>query len=259
MKMLTVQSICAAYGTHLVLDNVSLKLEAGSVLGLIGPNGAGKSTLIRAISGVLEIQSGSVEVGGQCIEKLSPAERARWLAVVPQARNLPPGFTAYETVALGRTPHLNWLGQLSKKDDDIIQNAMQRTDTLGFADRPVGQLSGGEQQRLLIARALAQSSPILLLDEPSSHLDLHHQLSLLDLVLRLAHEDGLAVLLALHDLNLVARFADQVILLVNGRIQTAGLPDEVLTADHLSQAFKVSIQIFPVSPGLPPVIVPGLL
>jgi ABC-type cobalamin/Fe3+-siderophores transport system ATPase subunit len=257
--MLSVQSICAAYGTHQVLDNVSLELEAGRVLGLIGPNGAGKSTLIRAISGVLEVQSGSIEVGGQPLEQLSSAQRARWLAVVPQARNLPPAFTARETVALGRTPHLNWLGQLSTKDEDIIQSAMQRTDTLALADRPVGQLSGGEQQRLLIARALAQAAPILLLDEPSSHLDLHHQLSLLDLVFRLAHEDGLAVLLALHDLNLVSRFADQVILLVNGRIQAVGLPADVLTPVQLSQAFKVSIQVFHVSPDLPPVIIPGLL
>ena len=256
--MLSVQSINVAYGARTILHDISFELEAGSVWGLIGPNGAGKSTLIRAVSGILPLQSGQITVGGEPLARLNPAQRARWLAVVPQARNLPPAFTAREMVALGRTPHLNWLGQLSQRDEDIIHSVMQRTDTLNLASRPVGQLSGGEQQRLLIARALAQAAPILLLDEPSAHLDLEHQLSLLGLVQRLAHEDGLAVLLAVHDLNLVARFADKVILLVDGHTQACGLPADVLTADQLSRAFHVSINIFPISPDLPAVIIPGL-
>jgi ABC-type cobalamin/Fe3+-siderophores transport system ATPase subunit len=254
--MLSVQGIHAAYGSRIVLHDISFELEAGSVLGLIGPNGAGKSSLVRAISGVLPLQSGRIEVGGPPLESLSPAQRARWLAVVPQARNLPPAFTARELVALGRTPHLNWLGQLSKRDEDVIHSAMQRTDTLTLADRPVGQLSGGEQQRLLIARALAQAAPILLLDEPSAHLDLQYQLSLLDLIMRLAHEDGLAVLLALHDLNLVARYADAVILLVSGRLQASGKPGEVLTPVQIGQAFHVAVQVVTITPGSPPVIIP---
>jgi ABC-type cobalamin/Fe3+-siderophores transport system ATPase subunit len=257
--MLSIQSIDVAYGSRTVLHNISLELEAGTVLGLIGPNGAGKSTLLRAVSGVIPLAAGRIEVGGQALETLSPAQRARWLAMVPQARNLPQAFTARELVTFGRTPHLNWLGQLSSRDEDVITSAMQRTDTLTLSDRPLGQLSGGEQQRLLIARALAQASPILLMDEPSTHLDLQHQLSLLDLIRRLAHDDGLAVLLVLHDINLVARFADAVMIMVDGRIQAGGLPQEVLTPDELSRAFNVSIQVVYVSPDLPPVIVPGLI
>jgi iron complex transport system ATP-binding protein len=178
---------------------------------------------------------------------LKPVQRARWVAVVPQARNLPLAFTGWETVALGRTPHLNWLGQLSAQDEAHIRQVMERTDTLDLADRPVGEMSGGEQQRLLIARALAQAAPILLLDEPTAHLDLQYQYGLLDLVHDLAHQDGLAVLLALHDLNLVARYADRVALLVGGKLQAYGTPAEVLNAPLLSQAYHIPLEI--VSPG----------
>ena len=202
--MLEVQSINVAYGSRRVLHDISLKMEAGSVIGLIGPNGAGKSTLIRAMSGVIPLQKGMVRVNGQLVSRLPPALRARWISVVPQARNLPNAFSGWETVALGRTPYLNWLGQLSIRDQTIIQSAMERTATLGFAERLVGDLSGGEQQRLLIARALTQGAPYLLLDEPTSHLDLQYQFSLLNLVREFAKKDGLSILLALHDLNLVS-------------------------------------------------------
>jgi iron complex transport system ATP-binding protein len=160
-------------------------------------------------------------------------------------------------VALGRTPYLNWLGQLSTRDKAAIQNAMQRTSTLELADRLVGELSGGEQQRLLIARALAQAAPILLLDEPTSHLDLQYQFGLLDLVRELAKNDGLSILLALHDLNLVARYTDEVVLLVGGQVQAAGAPHEVLTTTRLSQAYHVNLKVAAPSPGMPLMVLPG--
>ncbi len=246
--MLEAQGLSVSYpihndGSREVLHGVSLKLEPGRILGLIGPNGAGKSTLVRALSGVVPLQAGQVLVNGLPLGQLKPNQRARWVAVVPQARTLPPAFTGWETVALGRTPHLNWLGQISAQDEERIRQVMERTNTLELADRPVGEMSGGEQQRLLIARALAQAAPILLLDEPTSHLDLQYQYGLLDLVHDLAHQDGLAVLLALHDLNLVARYADRVALLVGGRLQAIGTPAEVLDAPLLSRAYHIPLEV----------------
>ena len=182
--MLEINSLSVSYGSRAVLKNISFDLPAGCILAVIGPNGAGKTTLIRALSGIVPLNTGQVQVQGRSLNQLSAGERARWIAVVPQARNLPPAFTAWETVLLGRTPHLNWLGQVSAQDEAIARQAMQRTQSLELADRPVGELSGGEQQRLLLARALAQAAPILLLDEPTSHLDLQFQLSLLDQVNR---------------------------------------------------------------------------
>ncbi|MCL4559475.1 MAG: ABC transporter ATP-binding protein, partial [Chloroflexi bacterium] len=222
----------------------------------IGPNGAGKTTLIRAISGLIPIQAGRVAADGRDLGQLSPSERARILAVVPQARNLPPYFTAWDTVMLGRTPHLNWLGQISPQDEERARQAMQRTDTYALAGRRVGELSGGEQQRLLLARALTQGAPILLLDEPTAHLDLKYQVTLLDLVRDLAHQDGLAVLMALHDLNLVRRCADQVALLVGGELQAMGTPEEVLEPELLSRAYHLPLVAIPMGSHGRSIIVP---
>lgn len=255
--MLKVSNLSVAYGERVVLREVSLEVQRGSVVGLIGPNGAGKSTLIRAISGVIPVQAGKMYASDLDLTRLSYAERARLLAVVPQARSLPPAFTGREVVLLGRTPHLNWLGQISAADEDRVTQAMQRTDTLSLAERPVGELSGGEQQRLLIARALAQAAPILLMDEPTAHLDLQYQVSLLGLVRDLAHSDGLSILLALHDLNLIARYTDHVVVLVKGQIQSSGPTGEVLEAGMLSQVYQVPLQAVWVGKGLPPVFIPG--
>lgn len=257
MALLEVSSLDVHYGQRHVLKSVGFSLAAGSILGLIGPNGAGKSTLIRAISGVIPVQAGEIVVSGRPLSQLSPPNRARWLAVVPQARNLPPAFSAWETVALGRTPYINWLGQISEKDREAIREAMIRTDTLGLAERPVGELSGGEQQRLLLARAIAQAAPILLLDEPTTHLDLQHQISILNLLRDLAHRDGLAILVALHDLNLVARYTDQVILLLDGTIRAHGTPIEVLNQEILSRAYHLPLHVVPEGQAGYPLIFPA--
>jgi iron complex transport system ATP-binding protein len=246
---LTVENLVVNYGSRSVLKGVNLSLPSGSVVALIGPNGTGKSTLIRALSGVLPIHSGRMALNGQDLARMSPIQRARQIAVVPQARNLPPAFTAWETVLFGRTPHLNWLGQVSPQDDERVSQAMQRTDTLCLADRRMGELSGGEQQRVLLARALAQAAPILLLDEPTTHLDLQYQLNLLDLVTSLAHTDGYAIFLALHDLNLAARYADRIVLLHQGEVRAVGNPGEVLQAGTLSQVYQVPLQVISQGPG----------
>jgi iron complex transport system ATP-binding protein len=256
--MLEVKNLSVAYGARQVLHDVSFDLPAGCILAVIGPNGAGKTTLIRALSGIVQPQSGSsIRVDGRDLNLLSAPERARHMAVVPQARQLPPAFSAWETVLLGRTPHLNWLGQTSRQDEAIARQAMERTSTSALADRPVGELSGGEQQRLLLARALAQAAPILLMDEPTAHLDLQFQFGLLEEVRGLARQDNLAVLVVLHDLNLVARYADRVALLVDGRSRALGTPAEVLTGELLSEAYHIPLEVLHAGKGGGAYIIPA--
>jgi iron complex transport system ATP-binding protein len=241
--LIEVTDLCVRYGARPILEKLSFSIAPGEVLALIGPNGAGKTTLIRSLSSILPFASGQVRVLGHELAHLPPARRASFLAVVPQARDLPEYFTVWQTVMLGRTPYLGWLGQPSQKDEDRVTWALHQTATHALADRLIGQLSGGEQQRVLLARALAQDTPILLLDEPTAHLDLRYQSELLGLVRRLAQDQNLGVLMALHDLNLVALYADRVALLADGGLHSVGLPSEVLTAGNLSQAFQTPIHV----------------
>jgi len=183
--------------------------------------------------------------------------RARHLAVVPQAVSLPPAFTVWETVRMGRTPYLNFLGQTSAKDEEIVRLALQKVDVLDLAGRRVGELSGGEGQRVLLARALAQSTPILLLDEPTSNLDMHYQVNFMELVQGLAHNDKLAVLIALHDLNLAARYADRIALLVDGKIKASGTPLQVLTPELISEAYHLHVKVIPHPFADVPLVLPG--
>jgi iron complex transport system ATP-binding protein len=220
-----------------------LNVAAGEILAVAGPNGAGKTTLVRAISGVIPAQSGSIQVAGKELNRLSIWERARCLAVVPQARLLPEAFNVYETVLLGRTPYLNFLGQAGASDHKLVRQALEQTELLALAERRIGELSGGEQQRVLLARALAQDAPLLALDEPTTHLDIHHQAILLNLVSRLRREKNLAVLMVVHDLNLASLYADRVALLVAGRWRAVGAPLDVLTAENLSEAYQAPVSV----------------
>ncbi|MGB9639826.1 MAG: heme ABC transporter ATP-binding protein [Anaerolineales bacterium] len=241
--MLRVEEVCFSYNGKLILQDVYLRVQTGEVLAVVGPNGAGKTTLIRAISGVLSPQKGLIQVAGINLARLNPTQRARYLAVVPQARELPPTFTVFQTVMFGRTPYLGWLGNASAKDEQIVQRVLRSTQLEELAERHIGELSGGEQQRVLLARALAQNTPLLLLDEPTAHLDLQHQTHLLNLVRQTADQCGLAVLLAIHDLNLVGLFADRVLLLVDGMVQCVGTPSEVLTKTNIERAYQVSVEV----------------
>ena len=240
--MLKIHNLSASYREQRVLHEVSLNLQNGEVLALIGPNGAGKSTLIRAASGVIP-STGQVRTNGDDFATLSPLQRARYMAVVPQAISLPPAFTVWETVLMGRTPYLGFLGHASHLDEELARRSLERVHALAFAERRVGELSGGEAQRVLLARALTQSTPILLLDEPTAHLDLQYQVSLLELIRDLARKDNLAVLIALHDLNLAARYADRVALMVAGRVKAIGSPREVLTPELISEAYCWPVQV----------------
>ncbi len=249
--MLRIENLSVSYGPRRVLHNVSLEVNSGEVVALIGPNGAGKSTLVRAVSGVIPVEGGSIRTNGSSLLMLSPMMRARHLAVVPQAVSMPPAFTVWETVLLGRTPYLNFLGQVSVKDEQIARAALARVDALDLSERRVGELSGGEQQRVLLARALAQSTPILLMDEPTAHLDLQHQVALMELTQELAHTDpltgtgGLAVLAALHDLNLAARYADRLALLVSGEIRAVGTARQVLSPEAIATAYGLPVEVIP--------------
>ena len=243
--MLRIDDVTVGYGERGVLEHVTFGVESGQVVALVGPNGAGKSTLIRAVSGVVPMKHGDVHINGNLLSRLSTMQRARYLAVVPQARSLPPAFTVYETVLLGRTPHLGWLGRTGPHDHERVQYALEQTQMLPLAERYVGELSGGEQQRVLLARALAQDTPVRLLDEPTTHLDLQHRESLIRLIRKLALRKNLAILMVLHDLNLAGLYADRVALLVAGRLQAIGSAAEVLTEARLSQVYQMPVRVIP--------------
>jgi len=242
--MLSIDNVTIRYEARTVLHGVSLDVRPGEVLALIGPNGVGKSTLIRACGGNLKPIGGRILIDGLDVQRLRVEERAKLIAVVPQATRLPESFTVFDTVLMGRTPYLGWLGREGGKDRAAVQAALERTATRDLIDRPLGELSGGEQQRVLIARALAQAARTLLLDEPTAHLDLKHQASVLSLVCDLAHAENYAVLIALHDLNLAAQYADRVALLSNGTIAALGTPEEVLTEENLSPAYGLRIAVY---------------
>ena len=236
---LEIQRLSAFYDSRSVLKSISLSAHSGEILGLIGANGAGKSSLLRAISGTLTPTHGKIFLDDMDVLALDANTRAKKIAVVPQSARMPEAFSAAEVVLIGRTPHLSLLGSERASDYEIAQEAMARTDSDWYADRLMGELSGGEQQRVVIARALAQEPKILLLDEATAHLDLKHQTAIWNLVRQLAR-DGLIVIAALHDLNLAAQYADKLALLRNGELLVCDEPQRVLTQDWLKRAYDVS-------------------
>jgi iron complex transport system ATP-binding protein len=242
-SLLVIRFASVGYPERMVLEKVNLELVSGEVFAIVGPNGVGKSTLIKTASGILPIIRGSVEVEGKDIVNQSPEWRAQRIGIVPQATRVPPGFTARQVVLMGRTPYLGWLEREGQHDLELAERALVHTCTEHLADRYMGELSGGEQQRVMVARALAQTPKLLLLDEPTAHLDLRHQDETLAIIRRLADEQEMGVLIALHDLNLVARFADRVALLSDGTVKKQGLPREVLTPEDLAAAYGVKIHV----------------
>ena len=228
-----------------VLNQVDLRLEAGKMTGVIGPNGAGKSTLVRLLSHLLTPSEGRIWLNGHDLARWRPSDLARVLAVVPQSPELPPAFTAWETVLVGRTPYLGWMGQESEHDRAIVRQAMEETGIWHLAARLISQLSGGEQQRVAIARALAQDPQVLLLDEPTAHLDINHQVETLSLITRVVRERQLAALAIFHDLNLAAQYCGELVLLHQGQITAQGPPDRVLTPPMLRQVYGVDVTVMP--------------
>jgi len=239
---LRVTGAAFAYRDGHGVDDIGLSVRPGEIVGLLGPNGAGKSTLVRVLAGVLTPYRGSIRIAGDELASLSRREVARRLAVVPQEAPADLPYTALETVLLGRHPHLSGLGFESTRDIEVARRALARLGAEALADRPLSELSSGERQRITVARALAQETPILLLDEPTSFLDLRFQVELFDLLRRLADE-GRAVLAVLHDLNLAAEYCDHVVLMRRGSIAAAGPTAETLTYSALTEVYGTEIYV----------------
>ena len=234
--MLTTSSLSIGYHTPLASD-LNLELRPAELACLIGPNGAGKSTLLRTLAGMEKPLGGEIWLGGESLGSLTPLEVAKRLAIVLTARVESPLLTGRELVALGRHPYTDWLGRLSPRDEEAVQRAMQLTDTLRFSARPLAQLSDGERQKVMIARALAQEPKILLLDEPTAFLDLPRRVDLLQLLRRLARETGAAILLSTHDLDLALRLADRLWLLSAAGKMEVGLPEELALNGAVARVF----------------------
>ncbi len=241
--MLRVEDLSAGYNAKPAIQGITFNLLPGRLMGLLGPNGSGKSTLLRAISGVLKPTQGSAWADDSRLTGADAREVAKRVAVVPQGSRLPPGFTAQEIVLMGRAPYLGWSGHASTADEAVAHSALEQAGALEFSNRFADRLSAGEQQRVILARALAQTTPILLLDEPTTHLDLFYQLETLQAVRRLASEHGLAVLMALHDLNLAARFCDDLLVLQNGKVVACGEARQVLTESLIRAVFQVEVEL----------------
>ncbi|WP_440990217.1 heme ABC transporter ATP-binding protein [Haloarchaeobius baliensis] len=234
--MINLDSVSVSFGDATVLDDVSLTVEPGTFLGLVGPNGAGKTTLLRTVSGALSPDSGTVELDGDRLADLGSKATSRRVAVVPQDTTVSFGFTARDVVAMGRTPHRGRFEPSTRGDRQAVDDAIARVDAEHLADRRIDELSGGERQTVTIARALAQETPVLLLDEPTASLDINHQVETLELVADLV-AGGKTVVAAIHDLSLAARYCDQLALLADGDIVATGLPESVLTQDRLAESF----------------------
>lgn len=222
-----------------VLRDVSLTLLAGEVLGVVGPNGAGKSTLLRILAGLVAPTSGDVRVMDERIGSIPRAHLARRVAYVPQRERVPAGLTVEEVVSLGRAPHTGWFGVLSSRDRDAVREAMRRCEVDALARRPIETLSGGEQKRCFVARALAQETPALILDEPVAHLDVEHQFALCDLLAQGARERSLAVLVVLHDLNLAAQYCDRLLVLERARPARPEPVRDVIEPGRVREVFHV--------------------
>jgi iron complex transport system ATP-binding protein len=241
--VIEVEDLTVARGGVTVFEGVSLTVDEDEFVALVGPNGAGKTTLLQAINGVLEPESGTVEIDGRRVIDCSARERGRLVATVPQDTHVGFDFSVEDIVAMGRTPYHTRFGRSDREADDrAVRRALDRTDTARFADRPVDEVSGGERQRVLLARALAQDTPALLLDEPTASLDVNHQVETLSLVSDLG-ASGKAALAAIHDLDLAARFCDRIVLLADGRVLANGPPAEVLDAPALGAAFDADAAV----------------
>ncbi|WP_424534863.1 ABC transporter ATP-binding protein [Sphaerisporangium viridialbum] len=250
MSAIEVRDLSVALDGRPVLSGIGLSVRGGEWLAVVGPNGAGKSTLLRAMMGLLEAQ-GDVLVDGMPARSLKPRQRARLMAYAPQSPMLPAGLTVFEYALLGRTPYISYLGRDTHDDRDVTRSVLERLDLSDFATRPLGHLSGGERQRVVLARALVQRAPVLLLDEPTTALDLGHQQQVLELVDRLRLADGLTVVTTIHDLSLAGQYADSMLLIDGGRHVASGPVKEVLTEPLLARHFGARVRVEQGSDGRP--------
>lgn len=241
---LRTENLTVRYGTQIVLDNLSLALPAGKITALLGPNGCGKSTLLNCFSRLLAPESGTVLLNDNPINGFSPRQLARRLALLPQHHLTPEGITVRELVSYGRSPWLSLWGRLSAEDNARVNVAMSQTQTHHLADKRLTMLSGGQRQRAFLAMVIAQDTPIVLLDEPTTYLDINHQVELMHLMHELQTQ-GKKVIAVLHDLNQASRYCDYLVMLANGRVMAQGAPDEVMKPELLKTVFGVEAEIHP--------------
>ncbi len=253
---LQARNLRLAYGDNVVVDGLDLDVLDGTVSAVIGPNGCGKSTLLRALARLLPAKHGHVLLDGKRIDKLPTREVAKVLGVLPQAPIAPEGLTVADLIARGRHPHQTWYRQWSSDDEAAVAEVLGWTGLTEFAERTVDELSGGQRQRAWISMALAQGTDLLLLDEPTTFLDLAHQVDVLDLVERLHTEAGRTVVMVLHDLNMAARYAQRLIAMRAGRIIAQGAPYEVLTEPLLREVFELDAQVLTDPVAGTPLVVP---
>lgn len=258
MSILEVRDLVVAIDGLTILNHISLSIPAGRITAILGPNGSGKSTLLKAMSRVLTPKAGTVLLGGRNLSSLGSRELARRLAVLPQAPQAPPDLTVRDLVEHGRFPHRSWWRGFSASDQPVVDWALEQTGMLCMADRLVSTLSGGERQRTWIAMALAQQPEILLLDEPTTYLDICHQLEIMQLSVKLNTRHGITVVMVLHDINQAAQYADYIAVLHAGAVFAAGKPEQVVNSGMLREVFKVEADVLPAGGGRPVFVVTGL-
>jgi iron complex transport system ATP-binding protein len=241
--IIKIQNITVKYGDYEVLNNIYFNIKKGEFTSIIGPNGAGKSTILKAIMKNIELSSGDIIIKDKSIIKMSHKEKASIIGFVPQEYNISFDFTVYEIVAMGRNPYTTKFKKSKYDDNKIIEESLKKTNTYEFKDKYFNSLSGGEKQRVIIARALAQQPEILILDEATSSLDIHHQLDILELIHSLNREDGLTVITIMHDLNLASRFSDNIILLSKNGIIKQGKPSEVIDENVLKNVYDMDMVV----------------
>ena len=242
-NILEFHQIAAGYGDRQILKDVTLAIREGDFAGLIGSNGTGKSTLIKCVSGLLPLKRGKIMICGRDNTSLKSRERAQMVAVVPQSYHVEYDFTVEDIVMMGRNPYLSFRKKESQTDRDIVEEAMQMTNTAVFHDRFYNELSGGERQRVILARAIAQKPRIILLDEPTSALDVHHQIEVMELITRLNREEHMTVLAVLHDINMASRFCQRMIMLQEGVVTADGTPREVINRQNMESLYKMKLMI----------------
>ncbi|QTD41853.1 ABC transporter ATP-binding protein [Sporosarcina sp. Te-1] len=237
--MIQVDNIQVGYGDKLILEDLSVTIPAGQITTIIGPNGCGKSTLLKAIARVLQVHSGAVYLDGKAIHQTASKEIAKKLAILPQTADAPAGLTVRELIMYGRFPHQSFFGKTSSQDQKMVDWALEATNLQPFAGRPIEALSGGQRQRVWIAMALAQDTDILVLDEPTTYLDMAHQLDVLELLKQLNAAKQKTIVMVLHDVNHASRFSHYLIAMRDGNIITEGKASEVMTAGHLREIFDI--------------------
>lgn len=258
MKRIESENLSCGYSKRTVLEEINLHINPGTILGLIGPNGAGKSTLLNTLARMLKPKGGKVLLASKDLWKISSREAASTMAFTPQETGSTLPLTIRQYVSLGRAPHRGWLLPMTTNDKRIIEDSLRKTGLTDLADRSITELSGGEQQRSALARVLAQEPEVLLLDEPTSHLDIKYQTEILDMVSHMAHDQNISVIISIHDLNTAALYSDQLVLIGRGGIAAFGTPEEVLNEEILSRIYNTPILVSTHPLYETPLIMPGM-